>query len=69
MSKFIFLKIYYFLSLILLLLLFLIQKIILIRIGYYYKNKIGHSVGNTQIYLFKKKLRKKFNLKKNSLKV
>lgn len=67
MSKFIFLKIYYFLSLILLLLLFLIQKIILIRIGYYYKNKIGHSVGNTQIYLFKKKLRKKFNLKKNSL--
>jgi putative glycosyltransferase (TIGR04372 family) len=63
MFKFIFIKIYFFFSLILILLLFLIQKIVLIRVGYYNKSKIGHLIGNTQIYLYKQKAKKKFNLK------
>lgn len=67
MVKYILKKIYYFFSFILLLILFLIQKIILIRIGYYFRDKIGHLIGNTQIYFYKKKLTKKFNLTKNSL--
>jgi len=67
MFYYFFKKTYYFFSFVLLLLLFLIQKLILIRIGYYYRNKIGHLIGNTQIYLYKKNLKKKFNLKYNSL--
>lgn len=60
-------KIYYLLSLILIFFLFLIQKLIFIRLGCIYNNKIGHLVGNTQIYLYKKKIKKKFNLTNNSL--
>jgi len=51
-------KLYFFFSFFFLIFFFLIQKIILIRIGIYYANKIGHLIGNSQIYLYKKKLKK-----------
>ncbi len=60
-------KIYYFFSFILLIFFFLFQNIIFIRIGLLHKNKIGHLVGNTQIYLYKQKLKNKFKLKRKSL--
>jgi putative glycosyltransferase (TIGR04372 family) len=67
MFRFIFKKIYYFFSALFLFFLFSIQKLFFIRIGCIYNNKIGHLVGNTQIYLYKKELKKKFNLTNNSL--
>ena len=53
-------KLYYSFSFLFLLLLFIIQKFIFVRIGYLHRNRIGHLVGNTLIYLYKKKLIKKF---------
>jgi putative glycosyltransferase (TIGR04372 family) len=67
MIKRLFKKIYYSFSFLLLLFFYLIQKLIFIRIGYYYKSKIGHLVANTQIYLYKKKLCSKFNSTNKSL--
>ena len=67
MFKFILKKVYYFFSALFLFFLFSIQKLIFIRIGCIYNNKIGHLAGNTQIYLYKKKLKKRFNLTNNSL--
>lgn len=66
-SNFFFKSIYYFFSFLLLIFFFLIQKIILIRVGYFYKDKIGHLIGNSQIYLYKKKQKKKYKFRKNSL--
>ena len=60
-------KIYYCLSAVILFFFFLCQKFILIRIGYFYRDKIGHLVGNTQIYLYKKKNKKNFYYNKKSL--
>lgn len=57
-------KIYFFFSLLVIIFFFLIQKIILIRVGYYYVDKIGHLIGNTQIYLYKKKTKKFLNYRK-----
>ena len=67
MIRELFKKLYYLISFLLLLFFYLIQKLIFIRIGYYYKSKIGHLVGNTQIYLYKKNTSKKFNPKIKSL--
>lgn len=42
-------------SVIFLLIMFLIQKIFLIRIGFLHSNRIGHFAANTELYILKKK--------------
>ena len=45
-------------SIFFLLLMIVIQKIILIKIGFLHSNRLGHFAANTELYIFKKK---KFN--------